>query len=404
MSLTAKKELKSGASVWTAYGRRIPIASRLTRDSKTDVLVVGAGISGALIAYALAREGHRVMVVDRRGLEGSTPASTALLLFEIDTPLIHLKHKIGARPAERAWPRSKGALDALYELTRREKIDASMSLHPSVYLAGDILDARGLAKEVRARERLGLPSRYLDRRELRARFDLSSSAAIVSDDSVAADPRALASGFLRRAQQLGALLFAPHEIANIYSGKRAALAVTKDDLTIQSRQVVFCTGYELPEIVPTSGHSISSTWVIATRPQSQASVAERGLHLGAKDPYLYARATVDGRVICGGEDEDYATEESRDAKLNQKTNILEKKLAKLLPKIDPRARFAWTASFGQSETGLPSIGPIPGHPRCYAVLGYGGNGITYSMLAAQLVSASIGKRQDQDAKLFAFRS
>jgi glycine/D-amino acid oxidase-like deaminating enzyme len=141
---------------------------------------------------------------------------------------------------------------------------------------------RGLAKEVRARERLGLPSRYLDRRELRARFDLSSSAAIVSDDSVAADPRALASGFLRRAQQLGALLFAPHEIANIYSGKRAALAVTKDDLTIQSRQVVFCTGYELPEIVPSSGHSISSTWVIATRPQSQASVAERGLHLGSE--------------------------------------------------------------------------------------------------------------------------
>jgi hypothetical protein len=83
------------------------------------------------------------MVVDRRGLEGSTPASTALLLFEIDTPLIHLKHKIGARPAERAWLRSKGALDALYELTRREKIDASMSSHPSVYLAGDILDAAG---------------------------------------------------------------------------------------------------------------------------------------------------------------------------------------------------------------------------------------------------------------------
>jgi glycine/D-amino acid oxidase-like deaminating enzyme len=69
---------------------------------QTDVLVVGAGISGALIAYALAREGHRVAVIDRRGLlEGSTPASTALLLFEIDTPLILLKQKIGAQAAER---------------------------------------------------------------------------------------------------------------------------------------------------------------------------------------------------------------------------------------------------------------------------------------------------------------
>ena len=86
---------------------------------RTDILVVGAGISGALIAYTLARQGHRVVVIDRRGLlTGSTPASTALLLFEIDTPLIHLKREIGARPAERAWLRSKSALDALYKLTR----------------------------------------------------------------------------------------------------------------------------------------------------------------------------------------------------------------------------------------------------------------------------------------------
>jgi glycine/D-amino acid oxidase-like deaminating enzyme len=76
----------------------------------------------------------------------------------------------------------------------------------------------------------------------------------------------------------------------------------------------------------------------------------------------------------------------------------------LLPKIDPRAQFSWTASFGQSKTGLPSIGSIPGHPRCYAVMDYGGNGITYSMLTEQLVSAAIGGRKDPDARLFGFRS
>lgn len=61
-------------------------------------------------------------------------------------------------------------------------------------------------------------------------------------------------------------------------------------------------------------------------------------------------------------------------------------------------------SLGQSKNGLPSIGPIPHYPRCYAVLGYGGNGITYSMLAAQLVAAAIGGRRDPGAALFGFRS
>ena len=388
-----------------AYPRHFPRAEQLKRDLETDVLIVGAGVSGALIAYALARDGHRVAVVDRRGLlRGSTPASTALLLFEIDVPLIHLKHKLGARPAEQAWLRSKGALDALYELTRRVRINAAMSLHPSVYLAGNILDARGLAQEAQARERIGLPSRYLDRRALRARFGLSRSAAIVSDNNVATDPRALASGFLRRARQLGPRLFAPHEIVDIQSGKRAALAVTKDRFTIESRQIVLCSGYEMPKIVPAEGHSIESTWVIATKPQPKQLWPEECFIWEASDPYLYLRATIDGRIICGGEDEEFADETRRDAQLDRKTKTLEKKLALMLPKVDSHAQFAWTASFGQSKTGLPSIGPIPGHPRCYAVLGYGGNGITYSMLAAQLISASIGGRRDPDARLFAFRS
>jgi glycine/D-amino acid oxidase-like deaminating enzyme len=283
--LTKKLKLRTGIPVWMAYPRQISRPQALKHDLKSDVLVVGAGISGALIAYTLANDGHRVAVIDRRGpLRGSTPASTALLLFEIDTPLIHLKRELGARPAERAWLRSKAALDALYELILREKIDAAMSLRPSVYLAGSILDARGLAKEATARERLGLPSHYLDRQALRARFGLSRSAAIVSYNNLAVNPRALAAGFLRRALQLGARLFAPHEIADIQPGKRAAFAVTKDGFTIEARHIVLCTGYELPEIVPLKGQSVASTWVIAIKPQPKTPLAGKVFYLGSSRP------------------------------------------------------------------------------------------------------------------------
>jgi NADPH-dependent 2,4-dienoyl-CoA reductase/sulfur reductase-like enzyme len=65
MSLFVKKELRSGIPVWMAYPRRAPGTRQMDRDLKTDILVVGAGISGALIAYSLARERHRVVVIDR---------------------------------------------------------------------------------------------------------------------------------------------------------------------------------------------------------------------------------------------------------------------------------------------------------------------------------------------------
>ena len=49
-------------------------------DLKTDVAVVGAGITGAFTAYMLAKAGLGVTVLDKRHPgEGSTAASTALM-------------------------------------------------------------------------------------------------------------------------------------------------------------------------------------------------------------------------------------------------------------------------------------------------------------------------------------
>ena len=80
--------------------RRLPVIARqtLTRDMSADVIVVGAGISGAMVADAMSDAGLRVLIVDRRPpVSGSTPASTALLQYEIDTPLTHLSQVDRAR-------------------------------------------------------------------------------------------------------------------------------------------------------------------------------------------------------------------------------------------------------------------------------------------------------------------
>lgn len=114
------------------------------------------------------------------------------------------------------------------------------------------------------------------------------------------------------------------------------------------------------------------------------------------------RATADGRVICGGEDDDFADEARRDAKLERKSARLSEKLRKLFPKLDTNPEFAWTAAFGSTRTGLPYIGALPRHPRIHAVMGYGGNGITYSQIASEIISASLCGQDDTDANLFAF--
>ena len=68
--VTRSKDLRTGRSVWQQH-RAPPLPHRpLTRDLKTEVLVIGAGITGAMVADALCREGMDVVVVDRVGVLG----------------------------------------------------------------------------------------------------------------------------------------------------------------------------------------------------------------------------------------------------------------------------------------------------------------------------------------------
>jgi glycine/D-amino acid oxidase-like deaminating enzyme len=404
MGLTRRRDLREGDAVWSAYAQPVISGARLRRSVRTDVVVVGAGMSGALIAQSLTEAGKRPLIVDRRrtALLGSTAASTALLQFELDTPLTRLSSSIGRRNAQKVWIASRDAVNELRTRTHRLGIDAQFATRPSLYLAGNILDAKGLNREVAQRQRIGLASEYLDRRALRHHFGIDRPAALLNHGNAEANPVLLAAGYLRNALKAGARFHAPHEVTEIDCDRRGTTLLTDDGIEIHARQVVFCTGYEIVKVVPATRHRIQSTWALATRPQPRAIWPQRALIWEASEPYLYARSTPDGRVVCGGEDEEFADTERRDALTPQKIKRIEKKLHRLMPQLDCRADLHWAGSFGGSPNGMPTIGAIPGYPKCHAVMGYGGNGITFSMLAARLITAAILGKTLPETRLFAF--
>ncbi|RUX27961.1 FAD-binding oxidoreductase [Mesorhizobium sp. M2A.F.Ca.ET.042.01.1.1] len=397
-------DLRSGKPVWSAYRSPAVPAERLTRDAKTDVLIVGMGISGAMMAEALTRDGHAVICIDRRGpLQGSTAATTALVAFEIDQPLTRLSRMIGGDAARQAWIRSRLSLLNLRGRIAELDIRCRSAETPSLYLAGNRLDAPELRSEAEARREAGIGASFLPRKKLREDFGIERAAAILSHGNLALDPRKLTSGLLMRALQRKGRLYAPAEATAIEDTRLGVTVATRHGPRIHARHLVLATGYELLDIVPRTGHRIISTWAIATRSQPEKIWPLAALIWEASDPYLYLRATSDGRVICGGEDEEFTDEERRDALTAQKTDRLEEKLGRIFPRLDTTAEFAWTGSFGATDTGLPIIGSLPGHPRVHAVMGYGGNGITFSQIASEIVSASIAGKEDADASLFAFK-
>jgi len=403
MSAARKLDLRYGVSVW--QGRRLPRlpTGPLLRDMRCDALVVGAGISGAMIADALTEAGLSVIVLDRRGpMLGSTTASTALVQYEIDQPLCLLSRRIGTENAERIWRRSKMAVDVLRHRSRHLGIRADQVDRDSLYLSGDLLDHDGLVREAAARRRAGFECSVLSRHEVKSRYGISGRSALLDYGNLAIDPRKLAAGFLLAACKRGARIFSPVEVTHIEPGARQVHAGTRNGPSIRCSHLVFATGYETPKGVPRMGGRIVSTWAIATRPQPRAIWPTACLIWEASDPYLYLRVSPDQRILCGGEDEEFENEDKRNALLPAKRIELEKKLKKLFPAVDPEADFAWCGSFGASPTGTPSIGAVPRMPNCYAAMGYGGNGTTFSMMAAQLLRGLITGNGDPDRDLVSF--
>ena len=401
--VTVARPPRSGRSVWQE--RRLPPLPKvkLHRAEFADVLVVGAGMSGALIAEMLAGDGHRVIVVDRRGpARGSTAASTALVRHDLDVPLVCLAERIGAADAARAWRRSFLATRGLLARARALGIDAGIGTADSLYLAGNLLDADGMAREVAARRAAGLEASFLDKPALRRHFALGRAGALLSHDGFTADPRRLAAGFLRAAIGHGARLAAPVEIADIEHSPDRVVAHWRGGW-IACRTVVFATGHEFPAFVPLDGHRLISTYAIATMPQPRRIWPRRAMIWEASEPNLYCRATPDGRALIGGEDEYSVNTTRRNALLPDKAATLARKAGELFGGLDTTPAAAWTGTFVASGTGLPTIGVVPGHPACWAVLGQGRNGTAFSLVAAEIIRTALAGGSDPDADLFAFR-
>jgi glycine/D-amino acid oxidase-like deaminating enzyme len=117
-------------------------------------------------------------------------------------------------------------------------------------------------------------------------------------------------------------------------------------------------------------------------------------------PYFYMRMTDENRIIAGGEDVPFTNPAARDALMPERTGRLMRRLRQMVPDARPELAFSWAGTFAETPDGLPYIGTVPGHPAILVALGYGGNGITFSMIAARLLAGHCTDAPSPDLRIF----
>lgn len=396
-------DLRSGTAFWPLKNGLMHTYPPLQADEHADVLVIGAGITGALLADALTNAGLDVVVLDRRDAAfGSTSASTALLQYEIDTNLVDLIRMIGQRDAERAYQLCREAIDQIGILAGELPDDCGFVQPGSLYYASNPEDVPLLREEHAARTRAGLEVEFLGAEELQAQFGLTAPAALFSPAGAEVDPYRLTQHLLWRAQDRGARVYDRTEVTQLEESASGYTASTDRVACVRASYVMVAAGYEAERFAGRRLAQLKDTYALVTEPlaEGQAPWPTGCLLWETARPYLYARTTRDGRILIGGEDDDHDNPVRRDRVLPDKQHRLQDRLSALFPHLKTEVAFAWAGTFGETQDGLALIGPQPGHPRLLFALGYGGNGITYSVQAARMLTDHLLGRAVPDLRLF----
>tara|TARA_R110000751_G_scaffold71404_4_gene144521 strand:- start:3332 stop:4552 length:1221 start_codon:yes stop_codon:yes gene_type:complete len=399
-------DLKSGYPFWAVKNGLLKAYPPLARDHQCDIVVIGGGITGALIADELSRHGHYVVVLERRDIGwGSSAASTALLQYEIDTHMTELAKLYGEANAVLAYRACAEAIRELETLAAGLG-DVDFARQQSLYYASDEEDVASLKEELALRQKHGFDASWLERDTILADYGFAAPGAILTQLAASIDPYRMAYQLFARLVERGGEVYDRTQMETMTPDDQGVTLTLTNGITLRCQYVVMAAGYESQAWLPESVAINRSSYALITDPLSPEALGKlcHTMVWESARPYLYLRTTSDGRLLVGGDDDDEDIPRRRDARVEEKAQGLAHKVEALWPKLDINPTFSWAGTFAETKDGLPFFGPHDAHgPRVHFAMAYGGNGISYSMIGAKLLRALIEGEEHPLAELFSFK-
>lgn len=398
-------DLKSNEPFWLVKNGLLATYPSLYTDATCDVLIVGGGITGSLIAHQCIQDGYSTILIDKREIShGSSSATTSMLQYEIDTPLCELIEMVEEKGAVASYKACSKAIDDLGRVTRQVNSKAGFKKKDSLYFAALKKDVDRLKKEFEARKKAGFEVQWMEADEILEKYDLHNTyGGILSKQGASVDAFMLVHEILTYNRKKGLQVYDRVKLMEVKYEARQNKVSLNTGATITCKKIVYCVGYESATMIKEKFVDLISTYAIVSEVEpSKCKKYNDILVWNTADPYIYLRTTDDDRLLIGGEDEEFRNPLKRDALIGKKEQRLLKSFEKYLPHIPFRTDFVWAGTFGETKDGLPYIGEHQDFKNSYFVLGFGGNGITFSVTGMEMVSKWLQGKKHLLTPYFAF--
>ncbi|MCQ4034256.1 NAD(P)/FAD-dependent oxidoreductase [Kaistella montana] len=398
-------DLKSNEPFWLVKNGILNSYPSLKSNENCDVLIVGGGITGSLMAHQMIADGYKTILIDRREIaNGSTSATTSMLQYEIDIPLYKLSEMIGKEGAAKSYQACSESIDILENLSKKIKSKAGFQRKKSLYFASKKKDVSWLKKEFETRLSAGFKVKWIKSDEIQKKYGLKNTfGGILSDQGASIDAFVFAHELLAFNLKKGLKVYDKTELKSVKYHSGFSEVILNNNVKIKTKKIVYCNGYESKNLIKENFVQLKSTFAAVSEIDLEnIKNLSKTLFWNTDEPYLYMRTTDDGRLLIGGGDEDFQDPEKRDKMIGKKEKEILKTLKKLLPEYQFYTDFTWAGTFGETKDGLPYIGKHEKFKNSYFVLGFGGNGITFSVTGMAMVSAFMKNKKHPLTEFFRF--
>jgi glycine oxidase len=344
-----------------------------------DAIIVGGGVVGCAVAWSLAREGLRVMLLERDAVAAHASGAAAGMLL----PAGEVR---GPGPLFDWGVRSLALFpEVTAELRERTGVDPELEASGALHVAVTEPEAEALRR--RAAELPGLDLEWLDgdaARDAEPHLSERAAGAIWSPREAHVRSPLLAQGFAAAARLLGARVETGVEVTGLLRRGGRVVGVATHAGERHAGQVVLCTGAWAPAC---------QAWLGADPGIPVEPVRGQIVSLEAPAPGLrtllvaaktYLVPKRDGSIVVG------ATEE----RVGFDCRVTADGVAGLLDAASSLApalrtatfRSAWAGLRPTTPDGLPLIGPHPEAEGLLLAAGHHRNGVLLSPVTGRLVA------------------
>ncbi len=397
-------QITQGDIYWLRKSKINKTYPYITNNEECDVLIIGGGLTGAITAYFLAKEGVNVIVAEKNIVGfGCTSGIPATLEYEVGIDLHRLEKVIGTISARKIYALCLDALSKIESINNEFDANTGFKRQDSLYFTNKFMQKQSMSKEFNSRKDAGFNPYFLQNHEL---INLNTGI-LTKNSSGVMNPYLFTQELFNYLSTLNNVKILENtEIVDIQTGYESVECKTNNNFNISAYKVIFASGYDSLKYMPNIPINLSKNFVIVTTPVENLNKFDINFTAReASDPYHYIRFTNNNRIIYSGEDVKFNDRLMDEKYLNNFASERYKRLYANMRKTFPnisnmKIDYTFNTTLVNTKDTLPIIDEVPNMPNCFFNLGFGNNGILYSAIGANMLKDAIKGYYTKDMVMF----